>query len=186
MSVSASVFSGLHGALLLARGRSEGVRYVSDDMRMAARSFSAALICAPLFVGVLLLGWMQTGAPADMPHVVALELLSFVISWAGYAVISRPVVAAHAPGGALAALHRDLELVQRRAVRAAAGGDDPGRLGAPFWLTETSQLVAQGWALWLEWFAIRLSLEVTGVQAAVVMTPDVLLGLVLAALVAGT
>ena len=120
MSVSASVFSGLHGALLLARGRSEGVRYVSDDMRMAARSFSAALICAPLFVGVLLLGWMQTGTPADLPHVVALELLSFVISWAGYAVISRPVVAA---------LHRAVELVQRGAVPVAGCVQHPRPAG---------------------------------------------------------
>ena len=62
----------------------------------------------------------------------------------------------------------------------------PGLLGAPALLDEVLQLFALGWALWLEWFAIRLSLEVTGVQAAVVMTPDVLLGLVLAALVAGT
>ncbi len=180
------MFSGLHGALLLARGRSEGVRYVSDDMRMAARSFSAALICAPLFVGVLLLGWMQTGAPADMPHVFALELLSFVISWAGYAVISRPVVAAlrrEAHWPRFIAIWNWCNVVQYALLLVAT---IPGALGAPFWLTETSQLVAQGWALWLEWFAIRLSLEVTGVQAAVVMTPDVLLGLVLAALVAGT
>ena len=94
MSSTASVFSGLQGALLLARGRREGVGYVSDDMRAAARSFWAALVCAPLFVAVLGLSWIQDGYPTDPVHAAALEFLSYVIGWAGYALISRPIVAA--------------------------------------------------------------------------------------------
>jgi hypothetical protein len=61
----------------------------------------------------------------------------------------------------------------------------PGAFGAPYWLSETAQLVGQGWALWLEWFAIRLALDVTGLQAGVVMAPDVVLGVVLASVSAG-
>jgi hypothetical protein len=182
--IGATVFSGLQGALLLARGRPEGVSYVSDDMRLAARSFWAALICAPIFLGVLLLSWVENGRPVDPAHTITLELLSFVIGWAGYAVLSRRLVAAfqrerHWPR--FIAIWNWCNVVQYALLLVATV---PGALRAPFWLNETAQLVAQGWALWLEWFAIRLALEVSGVRAAIVMAPDVLLGLVLAILVA--
>ena len=39
-------------------------------------------------------------------------------------------------------------------------------VGMPEWLGQTASLVATGWALWLEWFATRVALRVTGVQAA--------------------
>ena len=50
MRIAAAVSSGMHAALLLARGRADGVRYVEDDMAGAARSFWAAAICIPAFV----------------------------------------------------------------------------------------------------------------------------------------
>ena len=180
MSSTASVFSGLHGALLLARGRREGVGYVSDDMCAAARSFWAAAVCAPLFAAVLGLSWIEGGYPADPPHAAVLEFLCFVIGWAGYAVISRPIVAAvrrerHWPR--FIAVWNWCNVVQYAMLLVATL---PGAFGAPYWLSETAQLVGQGWALWLEWFAIRLALDVTGVQAGVVMAPDVLLGVLLA------
>lgn len=179
-----SVLSGLHGALLLARGRADGVRHVGDDMGAAVRSFWAALLCAPIFIGVLLLTWMQSGRPTDPAHAVALELLSFVISWAGYAVLSRPLVASFGRERRwprFIAIWNWCNVVQYALLLVASV---PGAAGAPFWLSDTMQLVGQGWALWLEWFAIGLALEVSGVQAAVVMAPDVLLGLLLAMVVA--
>ncbi|HEY6432667.1 MAG TPA: hypothetical protein VIZ17_11865 [Acetobacteraceae bacterium] len=185
MNAVAGVFSGLHGALLLARGRAEGVRYVSDDMRMAARSFWAALICSPLFIVVLLLSWKVDGQPGNPPHAFVLQLLSFAIGWAGYAVLSHPLVAAfrrapHWPR--FIAIWNWCNVVQYGLLLIAS---IPAVLGAPSWLAETAQLVAQGWALWLEWFAIRLTLDVGGLTAAIVMAPDVLLGVVLATLVTG-
>jgi threonine/homoserine/homoserine lactone efflux protein len=36
----------------------------------------------------------------------------------------------------------------------------PGLLGASALLQEAAQLVGLGWALWLEWFAFRLTLGV--------------------------
>jgi hypothetical protein len=182
MSATASVLSGLQGALLLARGRAEGVTYVSDDMSNAARSFWAAVMCTPLLVAVVGLSWLLDGRPADPAHAAAMEFLSYVIGWAGYAVISRPIVAAvgraqHWPR--FIAVWNWCNVVQYAMLLV---GMVPGAVGAPYWLSETTQLVGQGWALWLEWFAIRLALGVTGLQAGVVMAPDVLLGLVLAAI----
>ncbi len=183
MSVAVTVFSGLQGALLLARGRAEGVGYVADDLRTAARSFWAAAICLPLLVAVLLISWSQDGWPAALPHALALELLAYVIGWAGYAVISRPIVASLGRDRLwprFIALWNWCNVVQYALLLAAAV---IGLLHPPAWIGETTQLVAQGWALWLEWFAIRLALQVTGIQAALVMGPDILLGLALAALV---
>ncbi len=184
MNPTASVLAGLQGALLLARGRADGVGYVSDDMHAATRSFWAAAIAAPLFLALLELGWIESGYPADPAHAAVLELLSYVIGWAGYALLSRPIVAAvrraqHWPR--FIAVWNWCNVVQYAMLLAATL---PGVLGAPYWLNETAQLVGQGWALWLEWFAIRMTLGVGGVQAGVVMAPDVLLGLLLAALVA--
>ncbi len=56
----------------------------------------------------------------------------------------------------------------------------PALAGAPVWLAQTTALLGQGWALWLEWYAIRLALETTGLLAAAVMAPDVVLGVVVA------
>jgi hypothetical protein len=184
MTAAASVFSGLQGALLLARGRAEGVGYVSDGMRAAARSFWAAVVCVPLFLAVLGLSWIESGSPANPPHAAALEFLAYVIGWTGYAVISRPIVtmmkrAQYWPR--FIAVWNWCNVVQYAMLLMATL---PGALGAPYWVSETTQLVGQGWALWLEWFAIRMALGVTGVQAGVVMAPDVLLGVALATIVA--
>lgn len=182
MSATISRFSGLHGALLLARGRAEGMRYVADDWRTAARSFWAAAVCLPFFVAVMLIGWSQDGWPSDLPHAVVLELLAFTIGWAGYAVLSHPVVAAFQRSTRwprFITIWNWCNVVQYGLLLVAAA---ISLAHPPAWLNETVELVAQGWALWLEWFAIRLALQLRGLQAAVVMAPDVLLGLLLAAI----
>ncbi|MGH7152841.1 MAG: YIP1 family protein [Acetobacteraceae bacterium] len=180
MSAGVSVLSGLQGALLLARGRREGVGYVAEDLRSAARSFWAVPVCLPLFFGVLTIGWNDTGWPVNLPHQVVLQLLSFVIGWAGYAVISRPLVAglgrqSHWPR--FIAIWNWCNVVQYALLLVASV---PIAAGAPDWFADTAQLVAQGWGLWLEWFAIRLALDINGLRAVLVMLPDFLLGLVLA------
>ncbi len=42
----------------------------------------------------------------------------------------------------------------------------PGLLGAPALFDQVAQLFALGWALWLEWFAFRLTLGIGVVPAA--------------------
>ena len=61
----------------------------------------------------------------------------------------------------------------------------PGLLGAPPLLDQVAQLVGLGWALWLEWFAFRLTLEIGVVAAAGLVTLDVAIGVLLAALSVG-
>ena len=63
MSIAGAVTSGLHAALLFARGRSDGLRYVEADMAGAARSFWAMALCLPAIVCLQLMTWMQSGVP---------------------------------------------------------------------------------------------------------------------------
>jgi hypothetical protein len=52
-------------------------------------------------------------------------------------------------------------------------------LGMPALLVQTAWLVAVGWALWLEWFATKLALDIGGLPAAGLVGLDVMLGLLI-------
>jgi len=175
----ASALAGLRGALLLARGRPEGLRDMPADMAGAARSFWAAAIGVPPFLILLAVGARQ-GGPALTAPVLILQLLGYVISWAGYAVLSHRLVAALGKAARwprFIAVWNWVNVVQYLLLLA---GVLPALAGAPVWLAQTTALLGQGWALWLEWYAIRLALETTGLLAAAVMAPDVVLGVVVA------
>jgi len=92
MSLAASVASGMQAALLLARGRTDGLRYVEADLAGAARSFWAGAICLPAFICLRLLTWTEAGAPPHAAHVLALDLISFGVGWCAFAVLSHRLV----------------------------------------------------------------------------------------------
>lgn len=178
-------WSSLSGALLLARGRAEGLAHFPADMHAAARSFWAAALCAPMFALMIALSWRAIGWPADLPHAAGLQAIAFIVGWSAYAVISFEML--HALGAAkrwprFIVVWNWVNVVQYGLLVLASV---PGAAGAPDWLAETCNLFAQGWALWLEWYAIRLALGVSGLMAALVMAPDVILGLFLAGLTGG-
>jgi hypothetical protein len=181
MSVATSVCSGLHAALMLARGRAEGLRHVEEGMAGAARSFSAMAICLPAFVCLRLLAWLGPGLPPHPAHAFALDLLSYVIGWCGFAVLSHRLVGAMGMATRwprFIALWNWCNVVQYLMLVAFS---IPGLLGAPALLDQSAQLFALGWALWLEWFAFRLTLEIGVIPAAGLVTLDVAIGVVLAA-----
>ena len=161
MNIGSAVASGLHGALLLARGRAEGVRYVEADMAGAARSFWAIAICLPAFVCLRVLAWAAAGQPPHLAHSFMLDLLAFVIGWCGFAVVSYRVVGAMGLAERwprAIALWNWCQVVQYLLLVVSS---IPGLLGAPVLLDQAAQLVGIGWALWLEWFAFRLTLRLT-------------------------
>jgi len=182
MSVASSVANGVHGALLLARGRADGLRYIEADMAGAARSFWAMAICLPAFVCLRLLAWTQHGVPTAAGHTFALDLISYVLGWCAFAVISHRLVNAMGLGARwprAIALWNWCNVVQYLLLVVFA---IPGLLGAPALLDEAAQLVGLGWALWLEWFAFRLTLGITGFTAAGLVMLDVAIGVLLAGL----
>ena len=182
MSLGTSVVSGVQAALLLARGRTDGLRNVEDDMAGAARSFWAIAICLPAFVCLRLLAWTSEGMPAHVAHVFALDLVTFVVGWCAFAVLSYRLVGAT---GRLARWPRFIALwnwcnvVQYLLLVVFS---IPGLLGAPALINQGAQLVGLGWALWLEWFAFRLTLGIGGIAAAGLVLLDVAIGIVLAAM----
>jgi hypothetical protein len=55
-------------------------------------------------------------------------------------------------------------------------------MGAPAILDQSAQLFGLGWALWLEWFAFRLTLGIGMLRAVGLVALDVAIGLLLAGL----
>jgi hypothetical protein len=182
MTLAGSVSSGLHAALLVARGRTEGLRHVSDDMAGAARSFWAAAICLPAFLGLRLMTWSGSELSPQAEHVFALDLLSFLIGWCGFAVLSWRLVERMGRGPLwprFIALWNWCNVVQYLLLVVFS---IPGLLGAPPLLDQAAQLFALGWALWLEWFAARITLAISGAAAAGLVLLDVAIGVLLAAI----
>lgn len=182
MSLATAVAGGLHAAWLLARGRADGLRFIEADAAGAARSFSAAAICLPAFVCLRLIAWNSAGAPPHAAHVLALDLMSFGIGWCGFAVLSHRLVGAMGLGDRwprCIALWNWCNVMQYVLLVVFS---IPGLLGAPAPLDEAAQLFALGWALWLEWFAFRLTLGIGIVAAIGLVALDMAIGVVLAAI----
>ena len=177
MAASGAVGAGLQAAMLLAQGRREGLRYVEPGLAGARRSFWAALICLPPFAVLRIGDWLAAAAPAQL---AAADLLGYVAGWAGYALLTRPLAgwlgrAEHWPRFVTA--WNWCNVVQYTLLLVAAV---PDWLGAPDWVRQTAGLIAIGWAVWLEWYAARLTLEVGALAAAALTGLDLLLGLALA------
>jgi hypothetical protein len=180
MSLASSVANGVQGALLLARGRADGIRYVEADMAGASRSFWAVAICLPAFVCLRLLAWTEQGAPPNLAHTFALDLMSYVVGWCGFAVLSHQLVSGFGLAGRwprAIALWNWCNVVQYLLLVVFA---IPGLLGAPPLIDQAAQLIGLGWALWLEWFAFRLTLGVGVFAAAGLVVLDVAIGILLA------
>jgi hypothetical protein len=181
VSTATSVTSGLHGALLLARGRADGLNFVEDDMAGAARSFWAAIICLPAFICLRLLAWSGSSLPPHPAHIFAADLLSYIIGWCGFALLTHRLVgsmglAARWPR--VIAIWNWCNVVQYLLLVLFS---IPGLLGVPALLDQAAQLFALGWALWLEWFAFRLALDIGRLPAAALVALDVAIGIMLAA-----
>jgi hypothetical protein len=182
MSVANSVSSGLHAAFLLARGRSEGMHYVQADVAGVRRSFWAMAVAAPAIVCLQLIGWLQDTVPANAGQVLALEMMSFVVGWLGFVVLSFYIVPALDAGprwGRFIVAWNWCNVVENMLL---VVGCIPGLLHAPPAIDQAAQIITTGWALWIEWYATRVSLSTTGLAAAGLVILDQVIGLMLAGL----
>jgi hypothetical protein len=173
---------GLAGALLLARGRAEGAKAFAPSMEEARASFLAAAVCLPLF---LLLRSLAGGAApgADPLRALAADLIAYACSWAGFALASLPVAEAmgrRALWPRFIAAWNWSNLVQYLVLAVLTL---PALLGLPRLMAETLGLVGLAYAVWLQWFATRAALAVTGLQAAAFVALDFAVALFLSGLV---
>ena len=182
MSSVSAVTSGLYAALRLARGRPDGVVLVAGDRTTIIRSFWAIALCLPTVVIRLLMSWAVTGVPADPLHAAGREVIVFVLGWLVFVEITHrlaPVIGRARRWGRFIAVWNWCNVIE--GVLVIVGGL-PGMLGAPAMIDQACELIAIGWALWLEWYATRLAFDVGPLAAAGLVLLDQSIGIFLASL----
>ena len=178
-SLRLQVAAGLHAAFLLARGRAEGVGFATLSPEGPARSFWAAALCLPAFLGLRLLGMTGEAVGTGPERSAVAELAGYVVSWAGFALVSHGAArrigrADHWPRFIAAwnwcNVAQYLVLVL---LLLSPSGPVGAFLG----------LAAFGYAMWLEWFVARVGLRLSGAGAAGIVALDLALSLLVAGLV---
>lgn len=182
MTVVGSVSAGLHGALLLARGRADGIQLVDTDHTAAIRSFWAIPLCLPAVVCLKLFDWLVTGIPSNVPLAMGRYLMLFLVGWLLFVWVSHhlaSVVNKQPQWARFIAVWSYCSVVENTLV---ALGGLPGVLGAPSIIDQAAEVVTFGWALWLEWYGIRLALQVGALTAVIFLAVDVGIGVFMAAI----
>jgi hypothetical protein len=182
MTSLSSVTSGLYAALLLARGRADGVILVPGDRASATRSFWAIAFCIPSVICRLLISWAEVGIPSDAAHLLGRELIIFVLGWLVFVEATHrlaPVFGRAERWGRFIAVWNWCNVAE--GILVVIGGL-PGLLGAPSVVGEAAELFTIGWALWLEWYATRLAFGVGALSAMWLVLLDQSIGIVLAVL----
>lgn len=172
---------GIAGALLLARANPDGMDAFEPTMEEARASFLAALFCLPIFLALRLVAGPAAVLP-DPTRALAADVIAFVCSWAGFAVASLPL--AEAMGRRVLwprfiAAWNWVNLVQYGVLAVLAL---PELLGLPRMLADALALLGLGYALWLQWFATRIGLGLSGPRAMVFVVLDLGISLFLSGL----
>lgn len=169
---------------MLARGRVDGIDAFESTMEEARVSFLAALFSLPIFL-LLRLGFPNPGAAAADPvRVLAFDLVAYACSWAGFALASLPLAEAmgrRALWPRMIAAWNWVNLVQYVVLGVLTL---PAMLGLPAFIADSAGLLGLGYAIWLQWFATRTALAVTGPRAAAFVAMDLGIALFLSGLVA--
>lgn len=182
MSAVPTVTLGLYTALRLARGQADGVVLVPDDRKTIVHSFWSIALCLPSVIIRLLMSWADTGIPADAAHLGGREVIVFVVGWLVFVEVTHrlaPVIGRAERWGRFIVIWNWCNVVE--GVLVIVGGI-PGLLGAPAIVDQACELIAIGWALWLEWYATRLALGVGPLRAASLVLLDQWIGIMLASL----
>jgi hypothetical protein len=191
MTTASAVANGLHGAMLLARGRVDGLRLMASDSAGAARSFWAVALCLPGDLFLMLTEWAKAGMPPtiilppDPAHALGLRIATFLVGWLGFAALSHGLAVGLGRGELwprYIAAWNWCNVIQQLLLVAAGV---IALVGAPDFVTETVGLVVIGWSLWLEWFTARHALRLGILPAASLVSLDVLIGWVLAGATGG-
>jgi hypothetical protein len=180
MSSVSTVTLGLNAALRLARGRADGVVLVPGDRTTITRSFWSIALCLPSVVGRLLVSWVDTGIPSDAWHLAGREVIVFVLGWLVFVEVTHwlaPMLGRADRWGRFIAVWNWCNVIEGVLV---VVGAIPGSLGAPAIIDQACELTTIGWALWLEWYAIRLALGVGALTAVGLVLLDQSIGIMLA------
>lgn len=161
------------GIARLTFGQADGARAFTNDVGATRRSFITALFAFPIFLVFRYMNWLTGTGPLEGPHALLLDLLSYPISWAGFALLALPLLRMLGVGGLwprFIAAWNWSNLAQYCLLLVTSV---PVLVHAPSIVSETAALVGYGWALWLEWWTARLVLKVSPSGAALVVLADV-------------
>jgi hypothetical protein len=180
-----SVADGIAAALLFARGQPAGLTLIAPGLESARHSFLAAIICLPVLFVVRFHGWAMQGAPPNgVTIALAAELVGYTLGWVAFALVSRAM--AQQAGRErdwprfIAAWNWSNLVLYALLILLMV----PSVLGLPGWIGNALGLAALGYAMWLEWFVTRLSLNLPGPVAVLFVLLDVALGQFLASITA--
>ena len=150
----------------------------------ALRSFAAAAICLPGFLGLRIFAWTSVAMPPDgLLRPLVAELTGYVYGWVLFLLVCLPVIA----GWGRAALWPRfivawnwISVVQYLVQIALAL---LLLAGPPSILAQGLTLAVIGYSLWLEWFMARAALGISGGKATGLVVMDLALGLFIAGFV---
>ncbi|NMJ40540.1 hypothetical protein GWK16_04770 [Roseomonas sp. JC162] len=123
-------------------------------------------------------------ATIDPARGLAADLIAYVCSWAGFALASLPMTEAlgrRALWPRMIAAWNWVNFVQYLVLAVLTL---PAMLDAPSAVSDTLGLVGLGYAIWMQWFAARAALEISGVRAAAFVAIDLGLSVFLSGLTA--
>lgn len=181
MTSPSTVTSGLYAALLLARGRPDGVVLIAGDRNTTRRSFWSIAFCIPSVICRLLIAWAASGLPPDTVQSLARELVIFILGWLLFVEATHrlaPLIGRAERWERFIAIWNWCNVIEGVLIIIGAV---PGLLGAPPLIAEAAELATIGWALWLEWYATRLAFNVGPLTATGLVLLDQSIGIALAA-----
>jgi hypothetical protein len=159
------------------------VEVFAPTVEEARSSFLAAAICLPVFLLLRSISGPATLEGVDPFRALAADLIAYVCSWAGFALASLPLAEAmgrRALWPRFIAAWNWANLVQYVVVSALTL---PALVSAPRMVADTLGLLGLGYAVWLQWFATRAALRVSGPRAAAFVVLDIGIALFLSGLV---
>lgn len=175
-----AVASGLRGAWMLMRGDAKGIDLLDRGPGIAIHSFWAMPLCLPALVCLKLFDWRQAGVPANVPVAMSRYLLLFVVGWLLYVWISHRLATLLNRGPRWPLFLAAWSYTSAAGNTLIALGALPRVLGAPAPVAQLAEIVVLGWALWMQWFGIRLSLKVGALTATLLLAVDTVVGVAMA------
>jgi hypothetical protein len=178
--------AGIYGAWRLACRDRGGIRLFDTSLDGFWKSFHAALFVAPGFMFLKLLSFSGLGAEFPLFRLLALQSIAYVIGWFAFPLVMIYVT------DALDRWERYFDFivafnwsnVLQMALLVVVtvlttAGVLPGALGM------LATLIATLAIIYYEWFIAVTALQITGGQAAGVVTVDIVIGILLNSIAAG-
>ncbi|HWL81922.1 MAG TPA: hypothetical protein VNR89_13310 [Roseomonas sp.] len=162
---------------MLARGRAEGAALLPASLEGAGRSFWVAVLCLPLFL-------VLDPSLAASSRTATAGLIGYVVGWPAYALAALAVcrsMGREALWPRLVSAWNWSNLLQYLIMLVITLFS---AAPLPAWLQEVITVTGIGYALWLQWFAARSTLQVGGVTAVGFIVLDLVVSILVSGVVA--